>query len=153
MGSNVVCSAVSGNAKASISGTDDRQFPRFFMFVLNLMHDMLDDGNRRQEKCAIMVSEHTLIANSGIQIFTIPLSINTQEKFKMWYHEWYDTTNGEWVLEPVYELRTEDECVYYNKQKLYTGGYLADPTIEIDVNELKTMALLLYVLMTRIVLE
>ena len=33
VGSNVVCSAVSGNAKASISGTDDRQFPRFFMFV------------------------------------------------------------------------------------------------------------------------
>ena len=32
--SNVVCSAVSGNAKASISGTDDRQFPRFFMLVL-----------------------------------------------------------------------------------------------------------------------
>lgn len=94
-------------------------------------------GTVGKKKCAIMVSEHTLIANSGIQIFTIPLSINTQEKFKMWYHEWYDTTNGEWVLEPVYELRTEDECVYYNKQKLYTGGYLADPTIEIDVNELK----------------
>ena len=48
--SNVVCSTVSGNAKASISGTDDRQFPRFFMLVLNLMHDMLDDGNHRQEK-------------------------------------------------------------------------------------------------------
>lgn len=57
----------------------------------------------------------------------------------VWYY------NGEWVLEPVYELRTEDECVYYNKQKLYAGGYLADPTIEIDVNELKTMASLLYV--------
>ena len=33
VGSNVVCSSVSGNAKASIGGTDDRQFPRFFMFV------------------------------------------------------------------------------------------------------------------------
>ena len=55
----------------------------------------------------------------------------------MWYHEWYDTTNGEWILDPVYELRTEDECIYYNKQKLYRGGYLADPTIEIDVNDLK----------------
>lgn len=85
-----------------------------------------------------MAEQHTLIANSGIQILTFPLSINTQEKFKMWYHEWYDTTNGEWLLDPVYELRTEDECVYYNKQKLYTGGYLADPTIEIDVNDLKS---------------
>lgn len=83
------------------------------------------------------VQEHTLIANSGIQIFHFPLSINTQERFKLWYHEWYDTENGEWILEPVYELRTDDECYYYNKQKLYKGGYLNDPTIEIDVNELK----------------
>lgn len=80
---------------------------------------------------------HTLIANSGIQIITLSLSINTQEKFKMWYHEWYDTENGEWRLDPVYELRTEDECIYYNKQKLYKGGYLSDPTIEINPLELK----------------
>lgn len=84
-----------------------------------------------------MLKEHTLIANSGIQILTLSLSINTQEKFKMWYHEWYDTTNGEWRLDPVYELRTEDECIYYNKQKLYRGGYLADPSFEIDPNDLK----------------
>lgn len=84
------------------------------------------------------MQEHTLIANSGIQIITFPLSINTQEKFKMWYHEWYDTENGEWRLDPVYELRTDDECYYYNKQKLHKGGYLSDPTIEIDVNELKS---------------
>lgn len=84
-----------------------------------------------------MNNEHTLIANSGIQILTFPLSINTQEKFKMWYHEWYDTENGEWRLDPVYELRTEDQYVYYNKQQLYKGGYLSDPTIELDVNELK----------------
>ena len=82
-----------------------------------------------------MLKEHTLIANSGIQILTLSLSINTQEKFKMWYHEWYDTTNGEWRLDPVYELRTEDECIYYNKQKLYRGGYLADPSFEIDPND------------------
>lgn len=80
---------------------------------------------------------HTLIANSGIQIITFPLNINTQEKFKLWYHEWYDTENGEWRLDPVYELRTDDKCLYYNKQKLHKGGYLSDPTIEIDVNELK----------------
>lgn len=84
------------------------------------------------------MQEHTLIANSGIQIITFPLSINTQEKFKMWYHEWYDIENGEWRLDPVYELRTDDECYYYNKQKLHKGGYLSDPTIEIDVNELKS---------------
>ena len=86
--------------------------------------------------------EHSLIANSGIQIITFPLSINTQEKFKMWYHEWYDTENGEWRLDPVYELRTDDECYYYNKQKLHKGGYLSDPTIEIDVNDLKNDGIL-----------
>ena len=83
-----------------------------------------------------MANEHTLIANSGIQIITLPLVINTQEKFKMWFHEWYDTTNGEWILDPVYELKTEDECVYYNKQILYKRGYLNDLTA-IDVNTLK----------------
>lgn len=46
------------------------------------------------------MQEHTLIANSGIQIITFPLRINTQEKFKMWYHEWYDTEmgNGDLIL-------------------------------------------------------
>lgn len=84
-----------------------------------------------------MADEIKLIANSGIQIFTFPASIDFQEKFKMWYHEWYDTENGEWVLTPVYELRTEDECVYYEKKRLYKGGYLADPSITLDPSELK----------------
>ena len=88
------------------------------------------------------MQEHTLIANSGIQIITFPLGINTQEKFKLWYHEWYDTENGVWRLDPVYELRTDDECYYYNKQKLHKGGYLSDPNIEIDVNDLKNDGIL-----------
>lgn len=89
-----------------------------------------------------MVTEHTFIANTGIQILTFSLSINTQEKFKMWYHEWFDTENGEWLLDPVYELKTEDECIYYNKQKLYKGGYLNDSTLDIDVNDLKNDGIL-----------
>lgn len=86
--------------------------------------------------------EHSLIANSGIQIITFPLKINTQEKFKMWYHEWYDTENGEWHLDPAYELRTDDECYYYNKYKLHKGGYLSDSTIEINVDDLKNDGIL-----------
>lgn len=85
-----------------------------------------------------ITNEHTLIANSGIQIITFPLNINTQEKYKLWYHEWYDTENGEWHLDPVYELCTEDGCFYYNKLKLYKGGYLSDPSFEIDINDLKS---------------
>lgn len=84
-----------------------------------------------------MVEEIKLIANSGIQMFSFPIRINFQEKFKLWYHEWYDTENGNWILDPVYELRTEDECVYYEKRKLYKGGYLTDSTITIDPSELK----------------
>lgn len=30
VGSNVVCSTISGNAKASVRGTDNKQFPRLF---------------------------------------------------------------------------------------------------------------------------
>ena len=84
-----------------------------------------------------MAEDIKLIANSGIQIYTFPISINTQEKFKCWYHEWYDTENGDWILDSVYELRTEDECIYYEKRKLYNGGYLADPSIVLDPSELK----------------
>ena len=84
-----------------------------------------------------MAQEHSLIANSGIQVITLSLDINTQDKFKMWYHEWHDTAQGEWLLAPVHELRTEDACYYYNKQELFRGGYLNDSTAEIDVNDLK----------------
>jgi len=82
------------------------------------------------------MKDFTLIANSGIQLTTFQLTINVQDKFKLWYHEWYDTEKGKWCLDPVYELRTDTECYYYNKKKLYNGGYLSDSN-EIDVNDLK----------------
>ena len=70
------------------------------------------------------MGEHTLIANSGIQIISFRISINTQEKFKLWYREWYDTDNGEWRLDSVYELRTDDACYYFDKLELHRGGVL-----------------------------
>lgn len=36
---------------------------------------------------------YTLIANSGIQLLTFRLKLNPQDKFKMWFHERYDTSN------------------------------------------------------------
>ena len=33
VGSNVVCSTTIGSARASIRGTDNKQFPRFFMLA------------------------------------------------------------------------------------------------------------------------
>lgn len=59
--------------------------------------------------------EYTLIANSGIQLFAFRLKINTQDRFKQWFHEWYDTGSGEWKLELVHEVCTEDCTVYYKK--------------------------------------
>ena len=35
VGSNVVCSTISGNAKASVRGTDNKQFPRLFLCAFN----------------------------------------------------------------------------------------------------------------------
>ena len=81
--------------------------------------------------------DYTLIANSGIQLFTFRLKINTQDRFKQWYHEWYDTERGEWKLELVHEVCTEDGTFYYKKSDLINNGYLASQNIELDVDELK----------------
>ena len=83
------------------------------------------------------MDEIKLIANSGIQIVTFPVTINLQDRFKMWYHEWYNTQNGEWILDPVYQLQTDSESLFYNKLKLFRGGYFSDATYEINVSDLK----------------
>ncbi len=81
--------------------------------------------------------EYTLIANSGIQLFTFRLKINIQDRFKQWFHEWYDTKCGEWKLELVHEVCTEDCTVYYKKADLLNNGYLANSNSELDIDELK----------------
>lgn len=65
-----------------------------------------------------------------------------QDKFKIWYHEWFDTTNGEWHLDPIHELNTENGKYYYNKQKLSKGGYLAQSNIAFGVEDLKNDGIL-----------
>lgn len=59
--------------------------------------------------------EYRLIANTGIHMTTFPLEINSQEKYKMWFHEWYDTSNGQWKLDLVHEYSTEDGLAYFKK--------------------------------------
>lgn len=80
---------------------------------------------------------HTLIANSGIQLLTFRLKLNPQDKFKMWFHERYDTSNGQWRLDLVHEIATDDSILFYDKYELFEGGYLNDPSIEYDPAELK----------------
>ncbi|MBD5340875.1 MAG: virulence factor SrfB [Bacteroides sp.] len=81
--------------------------------------------------------EYSLIANSGIQMLAFRLKIDTQDRYKQWYHEWYDTNSGEWKLELVQELCTEDCTLYYKKADLLKKGYLSDPNTELDIDELK----------------
>ena len=81
--------------------------------------------------------EHTLIANSGIQMFTFRLQINTQDRFKSWFHEWYDTDSSEWKLELVQDVHTDDYCAFFKKMDLIANGYHNVPNEELDVNELQ----------------
>ena len=55
----------------------------------------------------------------------------------MWFHEWYDTSNGQWSLELAHEIQTDNAVLFYDKQDLFNGGYLNDPTIEYDPIELR----------------
>ncbi len=79
----------------------------------------------------------TLIANTGIQTSTFRLTIKSQEQFKMWFNEWYDTSKGQWKLGLLHELSTEENVLFYDKYQLYDRGYLNDPTIEYDPIELR----------------
>lgn len=39
--------------------------------------------------------DYSLIANTGIHMTTFPKEINIREKFTLWFHEWYDTSDGD----------------------------------------------------------
>lgn len=81
--------------------------------------------------------DYTLIANSGIQLKTLRISLDTQEKFKLWFHEWYDTDDGQWKLDLVHEINSDTCTAYYNKKELFNGGYLGMADAEINPNDLK----------------
>lgn len=81
--------------------------------------------------------QYTLIANSGIQMFTFKLKLDIQNKFKMWFHEWYDTSNGQWRLDLAHEIIVGDNTFFYDKHELFDAGYLDDPTIDYDPAELR----------------
>ena len=38
--------------------------------------------------------EYSIIANSGIQLFTFPLEIDLKQNFKRLFHGWYDEEEG-----------------------------------------------------------
>ena len=38
--------------------------------------------------------EYSYIANSGIQLLSFPIEIDSQDIFKKWFREWYDKEQG-----------------------------------------------------------
>lgn len=77
---------------------------------------------------------YTVVANTGIHITSFPFEINTKEKFQLWFHEWYNTENGEWTLGLVQEINDETNQYFYNKKTLFENGYLQILKSEEGVN-------------------
>lgn len=62
-----------------------------------------------------------LIANTGIQFFVIPLKIDTNDNFKMYFHEWFDTNDEQLKLEIAHFFSEEE--VWVKKVDLSDLGY------------------------------
>jgi hypothetical protein len=62
-----------------------------------------------------------LIANTGIQFFMERLEINLNDNFKMYFHEWYDTVEGQLKLE-IAHFFSEDQ-IWVRKYDLAELGY------------------------------
>lgn len=67
-----------------------------------------------------------LIANTGIQFFTIPLEINFNDNFKMCFHEWLDMADEEKKLEIAHFFSEEE--IWIKKHILY-GSNLGYATL------------------------
>ena len=78
--------------------------------------------------------EYLLIANSGIHITSFTLDINTKENFSLWFHEWYNTTDGEWILDLVQEVNTDANRYFYKKKELFDNGFLKEATGNGDID-------------------
>lgn len=68
-----------------------------------------------------------LIANSGIQYYNIPIQINLNDNFKMYFHEWYDTEDEQLKLE-IAHLFPEEE-VWVKKHVLSDLGYAINGSV------------------------
>lgn len=79
---------------------------------------------------------YSLIANTGIHITSFPIEINSRDKFSVWFHEWLDATNGEWKLEIMHEIPTDEQVYYYRKRDLFDKGYFASADYEYTIQDL-----------------
>ena len=79
---------------------------------------------------------YSLIANTGIHIASVTIEIKTKDKFSRFFMESFDPTNGEWTLELLHEIQTEEDVYYYRKKELFNKGYLAPTVGEYSVQDL-----------------
>lgn len=63
-----------------------------------------------------------LIANTGIQLLTVPLEINMSNNFKMYFHEWYDSEEQQLKLEVAHFFSEDD--IWVRKWDLQQLGYV-----------------------------
>lgn len=74
----------------------------------------------------------SLIANSGIQLFTFPLEISKNEAFSMLFRESFDGDSGLYKLDLIHEVSDYGEAHYFMKKDLYKYGYLASHVGELE---------------------
>lgn len=82
----------------------------------------------------------SLIANTGIHFLTVPLEINLNNNFKMYFHEWFDIAEAQLKLEISYFFSEEETWV--KKHDLSLLGYAPNgvvtenwETIKVDFEE------------------
>lgn len=75
-----------------------------------------------------------LIANTGIQFYTIPLEIDLNDNFKMYFHEWFDVDDEQLKLEIAHHFPEDD--VWVRKKDIYylLGLGLTNGKVGRDVN-------------------
>lgn len=65
-----------------------------------------------------------LIANTGIQLLTVPLEINLNDNFKMYFHEWYDSNDSLLKLEIAHFFSEEE--IWVKKYNLSLLGFASN---------------------------
>lgn len=76
-----------------------------------------------------------LIANTGIQFYTLPLEINLNDNFKMFFHEWFDVIDQQLKLEIAHFFSAED--VWIKKFDLSVLGYVMNGKVTKDWENIK----------------
>ena len=81
--------------------------------------------------------EYSYIANSGIQLITFPVEIDTQDIFKKWFREWYDKELGLYHLDVLECIDDEGRSLFFNQKDLFDNGYLAKGIKKLTANGTK----------------